>query len=248
MTSAWFETFFRGVAAEFWIRAIPPAHTISEVDFLEKSLVVKPGARLLDIPCGAGRHAIELARRGYTVSGVDLSEDFLDAGRIAAADAGVKVEFRRGDMRRFSVKAGAFDGAFCFGNSFGYLNSTDAGAFLATVARALTAGGRLVIDTGTAAESILPALVARRWHRLGDLVVLSECRYTSQESRLDIDYTFVQGGSAETRPASSYVFTVGELRRMLDRAGFRVVGMSGGVSGEAFQLGSPRLLIVAVRR
>jgi cyclopropane fatty-acyl-phospholipid synthase-like methyltransferase len=58
----WFETFFQGAAVDFWTRAMTPALTVADADFLEKTFGVEPGARLLDVPCGNGRHSIELAR------------------------------------------------------------------------------------------------------------------------------------------------------------------------------------------
>ncbi len=117
--------------------------------------------------------------------------------------------------------------------------------FLAALARSLKPGGSIAIETGVAAESILPALRSQRWHRMGDLVVLSEPHYVTDESRLDIDYTFIRGGSIETRPASSYVFTSAELLRMLASSGFGSAKLHGGLAGEPFQLGSPRLIVTA---
>ncbi len=239
----WFETFFQGPAVDFWTRAMTPALTLADVDFLEKALEVNPGARLLDIPCGNGRHSIELARRGYRTTGIDLSDEFL-----AAARAELDADWRRGDMRGLELEASAFDGAFCFGNSFGYLDHTGVAAFLSAVAGALKPGARLVIETGVTAESILPTLVQKRWHRLGDLMILSENRYDPWESRLDIDYTFVHDGTIETRPTASYVFTSAELRRMLDKAGFDALAFHGSVTGEPYQLGSPGLVIIAQLR
>ena len=94
-------------------------------------------------------------------------------------------------------------------------------AFLSGIARVLKPGGRIAIDTGVTAESILPTLLAKRWHQFGDIIMLSETNYVAEESRLDIDYTFIHKGSVETRPASSYIFTAAELKRMLDRVRFR---------------------------
>jgi SAM-dependent methyltransferase len=219
-----------------------PALTLADVDFLEKTFDVKPGGRLLDVPCGNGRHSIELARRGNRVTGIDLSQEML-----ATARAELDADWRLGDMRRLELESRAFDGAFCFGNSFGYLDHEGAAAFLCALAAALKPGARLVIETGVAAESILPALVQKRWHRLGDLMILSENRYDAAASRLDIDYTFVRGSSVVTRPASSYVFTVAELGRMLEANGFEVLALHGSVAGEPYQLGMPRLVIVARR-
>jgi SAM-dependent methyltransferase len=220
-----------------------PALTLADVDFLEKTFDAKPGARLLDVPCGNGRHSIELARRGYRVTGIDLSEEFL-----AAARSELDADWRSGDMRALELEASAFDGAFCFGNSFGYLDHARVGSFLSALAGALKSGAKLVIETGMTAESILPTMVQKRWHRLGDLMILSENRYDPWESRLNIDYTFVRGDSIETRPTASYIFTAAELRRMLDAAGFNTLAFHGSVTGEPYQLGSPRLVIIAQRK
>jgi SAM-dependent methyltransferase len=150
-------------------------------------------------------------------------------------------------MRNPNVDAGAFDGAFCFGNSFPYLDRPGASTFLAALSRAIRPGGRLVIDTGCAAESILPTLLPQRWHRFDDIIVMSKASYIASDSRLDIDYTFIQDGKIETRPASSYVFTVAELTRMLADEGFEVVSLNGGFAGERYELGSPRLVLTAQR-
>jgi SAM-dependent methyltransferase len=239
----WFETFFQGVAVELWSRILPPAVTEAEAAFLETELAAPAGARLLDVPCGNGRHSIALARRGYRVTGVDLSSDFL----AAAKQSSPELDWRSGDMRALELEPSAFDGAFCFGNSFGYLDHAAAGAFLRGVARALKPGARFALETGIAAESILPALLKLRWHRAGDIFMLSENRYVPEESRLDIDYTFIQGGVVETRPTSSYVVTVAELRRWFREAGLKPVAMYGSTSREPYQLGSPRLIMVAQR-
>ena len=239
----WFETFFQGPAVDFWTRAMSPALTKTDVDFLEKTFDVKPGARLLDVPCGNGRHSIELARRGYRTTGIDLSGEFL-----AAARAGLDGDWRKGDMRSLELEPAAFDGAFCFGNSFGYLDHAGVPAFLLALSGALRPGARLAIETSMCAESILPTLVQKRWHRLGDLMILSENRYDPWESCLHIDYTFVRDGVIETRPTVHYVFTTAELRRMLDDAGFNTLALYGSVAAEPFQLGMGRLVAVAQRR
>lgn len=270
METKWFETFFQGAAVEFWNRAVPPALTSGDIKFLERALQLRPGARVLDVPCGAGRHAIELAQQGFSVTGIDISEDFLGHAKSRASEAGLdfdiwsedspagrpdadpevrrtkNVDFVLGDMRKLSLSPASFDAAYCFGNSFGYLNRDEAVEFCRCVYRALAPKGRFAIDTGCAAESI--GNVRQRWHRAGDLVVLSEPRYAAADSRLDIEYTFIQGSVTDARPTSSYVFTAAEIGRILSEAGFAVVAMHGGTNEEPFELGSPRLLITAERR
>lgn len=244
MKNEWFETFFENVAVEFWNRAIPSSISEQEIDFLARTFT--NGPRLLDVPCGAGRHAIGLAKRGYCVTGIDLSQDFLDClERKAQSIPGLT--WRRGDMRSLELNE-TFDGACCMGNSFAYLDYDKAMAFLHSVSEALTHGAKFVVDTGVTAETMLPALPSRRWHRFDEILVLSELRYVAEASRMDIDYTFLRDGRLETRPTSSFVFTAAELRRMFERAGFKVVAMNGGFGGEPFAVGPGHLVLVAQRR
>jgi SAM-dependent methyltransferase len=243
LKSEWFETFFQGPAVELWTRVMTPALTMQEVDFLARTLEVAPHSHILDVACGNGRHAIELARRGCKVTGVDLSDEFLASARAGSAAVN-GLEWVKGDMRDLHV-TGPFDGAYCFGNSFGYLDYSGVQALLSALARALKPGAKLVLDTGVTAESILPTLQPRGWYRAGDILMLSERRYVAEASRLDIDYTFIVSGNMEAHATSSYVLTVMELTRLLDGAGFNVVSLNGGLAGEPFQLGSPRLILSA---
>src|SRR5437667_115011 len=71
-----------------------------EIDRLEALLQLRPPIRILDLPCGQGRHAIELARRRYDVTGVDLSPYLLDVAKARAKTAGVEVRWLEGDIRR----------------------------------------------------------------------------------------------------------------------------------------------------
>jgi SAM-dependent methyltransferase len=243
LKSEWFETFFQGAAVEFWTRVMPTALTSQEVDFLARTLEINPHSHILDVACGHGRHAIELARRGCKVTGVDLSDDCL--ARARAGSTGVNgLQWVKSDMRNLQV-SGPFDGAYCFGNSFGYLDYSGVQALFSALAQELKPGAKFVLDTGVTAESILPTLQPRGWYRAGDILMLSERRYVAEASRLDIDYTFIVSGNTETHATSSYVLTALELTRLLENAGFKVKSLNGGLAGEPFQLGSPRLILTA---
>ena len=138
----WYEDFFHGVANDLWRKCLSPEQTRAEANFLEKTL--GPKSRLLDVPCGNGRHSLELAKRGCRVTGVDISAEFIQEAVTHAAAAGINAEFVHGDMKRLAWES-EFDGAFCFGNSFGYLEQADIAAFVAGVARALKPDGHFVI-------------------------------------------------------------------------------------------------------
>jgi SAM-dependent methyltransferase len=238
----WETTFFRGVAVDFWTRVVPPELTAAEIDFLEEYLELGAGDHILDVPCGNGRHALEFARRGYRATGVDQSDEFLDSARAQAGN--LPVEWRASDMCDLPWTE-AFDGAFCWGNSFGYLDRRRVSQFLALVYRAVRPGARFVADIPTVAESLLPGLKDRQWHKSGDIYVLSDARYDASAARLDIDYTFLRQGIIETRQVASYIFTAGEIRHLFETAGWRIEAMLGSLDGAAYGLGAPSLTMVA---
>lgn len=243
----WFETFFHGVTLDLWRRAIPPEQTTAEADFLMQNLNCAPGARLLDVPCGNGRLTFELASRGYRVTGVDLAEEFIEEARSRARDGSTLVDFILGDMR-FIEGVGVYDGAFCFGNSFGFLEYADMEKFLAGVARALKPGARFIVNTAMTAESVLPDFEEQSCHEIGDIVTTIKERYLAEESCVDSEYIFERNGETDSRKAKHWIYTVAEIRRMLERAGFEVVICFGSLKGEPFKLGSRELFVVSTVR
>jgi SAM-dependent methyltransferase len=252
----WYETFFHGVTLDLWRLAIPAEQTRAEAEFLIKNLKCAPGTHLLDVPCGNGRLMFELANRGYRVTGVDIAEEFIEEARSLAArasnppadavgtDSGALVKFILGDMRNIEG-LGIYDGAFCFGNSFGFLDYADMEKFLAGVARALKPGARFLVNTAMAAESVLPDFEEQSCHEMGDIVMTIKERYLAEESCVDSEYIFERNGEIDSRKAKHWIYTVAEIRRMLERAGFEVLYCFGSLKGAPFKLGSRELFVVS---
>ena len=239
MQNNWYQDFFNGTAVDFWMAAAPPPD--EDITFLRS--VFAERSEILDVACGAGRHAIPLARAGYRVAGVDISAEFLDRAKRASD---VPIEWHQRDMRDLPWKE-RFDGALCFGNSFGYAGREGTRASITSIAGAMKPGARLVVDTGSIAESILPSLQQRRWMTVGEILFLSSATYDVSESRLDVEYTFIRGSSRETKTAHTSIFTTGELRDMLAASGLEVESMLASPKGDPFRLGSPRLIVIARR-
>jgi SAM-dependent methyltransferase len=240
------EAFFTGAALDFWRAVVTPEATGREAAFCAEALRLPSPGRVLDVPCGDGRHALALAARGHDLTGVDLAVENVRAATDAAAAAGLPARFERRDMRDLPWEA-AFDGAICLGNSFGYLDHDGNQAFLAALARTLRPGGRLVLESATVAECLLPSLKGRSWWSAGGVTMLVDNRYDPLEGRLLGEFTFLRDGQTERRSIWHSVYTAAELRRMLKAAGLRTLALHGDFADVPFAVGSPRCVVVAER-
>ena len=247
VSSAWYANFFTELPNEFWRRAVPPEATAAEVDFIEERLGLAPGSRILDVPCGGGRHSAALARRGPPVTGLDISAEATEHARRVATAAGVGVDFSRADMR--DVPPDGFDAAVCMGNSFGYLDHSGTRAFVAALAAAVRPGAGLVVDYSAAAESVLPGFTGEdRTMRAGAITVAATTDYDVARSRLVGGYRFTRGAEEVAATALHHVLTCAQIDDLLMTAGFVDIAHYAGPNGEPFRLGAPRLLLTARRR
>jgi cyclopropane fatty-acyl-phospholipid synthase-like methyltransferase len=242
----WWENFFEGLIADSLRQMFPPAQTKAEADFLVKALQPQAGARILDVPCGTGRLSLELARRGYRLTGVDLSECLLEDARRGAEGESLPAEFEHRDMRDLPWSA-RFDHAFSFGNSFAYFDDAGNLAFLQAVNAALKPGGTFVLETALVAECAFPQLGGRRWFTFGDLYFLHDTVYDPETSRLTSTYVLIRDGQVERKQAVYRVYGYRELLELLGVAGFVEVKGYGSRQCEPFQLGSPSAWLVARR-
>lgn len=128
-----------------------------DLDFAESVLALRTGARVLDLACAAGRTTIEVARRGYDVTGFDLSPDLLAIAREAAASAGLATPFVEGTVRRLP-DLGAFDAvtAFYDDSVLSFETESDNLAALRHIARSLRPGGGALFGTTDCALLIPP--------------------------------------------------------------------------------------------
>jgi SAM-dependent methyltransferase len=246
-SSDWWKGFFTGLMVDFWKVAIPAERTVAETAFFERVLRLAPGSRVLDVPCGHGRHCLELSRRGHRVTGLDYSEEFLAAARASAAVQGIAIDWRQGDMRALPALP-PFDAALCAGSSFGFFDDAGNQAFLEGVAGLLRRGARFLIDTGWVAESVLPNFHDRLDMEVAGIRFHAENRYDPLSGSVESRFTATRGDRSESRPARQRVYTCRELVGMVAAAGFGGgVEAFGSEGGEPFRLGSQRLILVATR-
>jgi SAM-dependent methyltransferase len=199
-------------------------NTLAEVDFLVRELGPAPGASILDVGCGTGRHAVELAKRGYVVTGVDLSTEMLAQAAKAAKAAGVNVNLVHADATKVSLPK-KFDAAICLcEGSFGLLGQGDDPieqplAILSNISRCLKPGAKALL-------TVLSGSRMLRMHKDADVV----------EGRFDplsivLSHSFPPREGMEPMPIRERGFVGTELRLLCRLAGLAIENMWGGTAG-----------------
>lgn len=98
MKKQWYETLFENYGEKYDNESFAQG-TLGECDFIEKEISFNKSLKIIDIGCGTGRHSIELTKRGYTMTGIDLSESLLEKARAKAKQNGLQIEFLQHDAR-----------------------------------------------------------------------------------------------------------------------------------------------------
>jgi len=243
--SEWWKSFFSGLWLDVQRQARPEEQTRSEAGLIEKLLQLTPPARVLDVPCGEGRLSLELASRGYQVTGVDITLPLLEDAQRKASKRQLAVTWEHRDMRDLPWQE-ELDGAFCFWGSFGYFDDNGNANFLRAVYRTLRPGARFLIDIPIA-ETILPRFREHDWSRMGEMLALEERRYDHVQSRVNVDWTFVHEGRVEKKAISIRIYTYYELCRLFAEVGFVNCEGYDTLSQQPFKLGSQRLTLVAAK-
>ncbi|HKA88678.1 MAG TPA: class I SAM-dependent methyltransferase [Haliangiales bacterium] len=247
-TRAWFEEVFD----EDYLRTLPfltPQTTQREATFLVDALAVKPGHHVLDIGCGYGRHAMELAARGFHVTALDLSLALLLRGADEAQRRGLTINFVHGDMRDMTFE-NQFEGAYCVFSTFGFFDDEMNKKVAAHMARALKPGGRLVLDVLNR-DYIAADLPTRVWWEGDGCVVLEEVDFNYFTSRVVSNRSVVfEDGRQLEQEISIRAYALHELGKVLHGAGFRVIEVSGNLAarGRFFGKDSRNLWIIAEKR
>lgn len=223
MSAPWYERYF---TADYWAYAdaeYTAQRTAAEVEYLAAVLDrYAPGPRVLDLGCGTGRHAVALARRGYQVTGLDVSALALARAGAAARAAGVPLTLARVDLLSPAPwPASAVDAAICV-QAFGWGTDAEQVRLLRRVRAALRPGGVLLLDHSN-------LLAIARMYRSEDRAVIGGTsfhfvrRYDPVSGRSGGEVRVGRpDGSAAALPDDVRMYQPAEVRELLTRAGFEV--------------------------
>jgi SAM-dependent methyltransferase len=247
--SAWYVDFFRIDYLNVYGHIFTEERAQKESAFVASALGLKPGASVLDLCCGQGRHSVQLAKRGLRVTGLDLNPEFLELAKQAAKAGKVTLKTIAADMRKIPFE-NKFDAIVNMYSSFGYLESEDEDLkVLKSAARALKAGGRVLLDMLNR-EWAIDNYIQNDWHTGADGMLYVERRDLNlATSRMHVHFIVVdpKGRRRESIGHNIRLYTLTEMTRLLERVGLRVTAVFGGFDGEVYGIGTRRMIIVGLK-
>jgi SAM-dependent methyltransferase len=239
----------------FWHEAAPllfrPARweaAKEEIELLLELLELHEEAAVLDMACGPGRHTLELARRGFHVTGVDRTEKYLDEARRMAEEEGLNIEWVQADMREFK-RPETFDAAINLFTSFGYFEEIeDDRRVLSNLLASLKPGGRLVMDM-MGKEIMARIFQPRDWERMEDgSIALYERRIERDWSWVENTWIILREGNPQEFKLGHRIYSASELATLLRGVGFERVQAYGWLDGSPYDHQARRLVMKGQRR
>jgi SAM-dependent methyltransferase len=221
----WYRTAFDGDSADMaWTE-----RTVSEVDRALKILRPEGGERILDLACGSGRHSLELARRGFSVVGVDISPELIEIANSDSQGEDLDVSFLQADLRELEFEA-EFDIVLNLNDgAIGYLETDEENRrTFEVISRCLKPGGRNLIQLPNVlyAREHLPQ---RSWIPAATMVELVEHRWNKRDRYMEGVMIAIRFGEVldglKGIEFRQRLYTVDELEEMYAAAGMELTGV-----------------------
>ncbi|MFC2014869.1 class I SAM-dependent methyltransferase [Chloroflexota bacterium] len=206
-------------------------------------LKIAPPEHVLDLGCGIGRFSLELARRGFQVTGVDRTRSYLDRARNQAGEEGLNIEFVQDDMRNF-CRTDSFNSAISMFTSFGYFEDPeDDRKVVANVYDSLKTGGTFLIDTH-GKETLSRIFLERDWTEKDGVKVLYERKVSQNWSWMWNRWIMLKGNERSEHEISHRLYAGTEMAALLTGCGFSRVDIYGNLDGEPYDHKAQRLIAV----
>jgi SAM-dependent methyltransferase len=220
------------------------AATPTEVDQLLALTTPDPEAKILDLGCGPGRHSLELARRGFEVTGVDRTSIYLEEARAIAAEQLLVVEFVQDDMRAF-LRQSSFDVVLSMYTSFGYFKEAAENLqVLSNIFGCLRPGGFLLMEI-MGKEVLARVFQERDWREQDGIFFLQERKIVDNWNRIENRWLLLHPERRLEYRLDHWLYSSSELKSLLQSVGFGSIEIYGGLDGSPYDNSATRLVVVA---
>ena len=245
MTADWTHEYFDDTYRRLFLDTVDPARTRQQVQQLLRLCTVLPGAVVLDVGCGVGRHSIELAKLGFRVTGVDMNADYIAACRERTEQLGLNAEFHAVDSRVMKLDVRA-DLTISLWSSFGYYGEIGDLQILERVAEHTRRGGHVVLDVENR-DYIVKHFVPEEWHEHEQELVFEKRRLDATDGTVSTRRVVLSGGVRREYHRVLRMYTVTELTALLEAAGLQPQRWCGDYDGSRFAFESKRMIAIAER-
>lgn len=241
----WTQDYFDDTYRRLFLDTVDPSRTAYQIHQLLRLCPLLPGASVLDVGCGIGRHSIELAKLGFRVTGVDKNAEYIAICRQHAGELGVTADFCATDSRTMSLSVRA-DLAVSLWSSFGYYGEAGDFQVLQRIAEHVRPGGRVIIDVENR-DYIVKHFVPQEWHTCDDGFVLEKRHFDPVEGTVSTRRIVASGTERHEYRRVLRMYTATELAALLRSAGLRSERWYGDYDGSRLGYESRRMILVAVR-
>lgn len=224
---------------------LTPKRTRHEIDFLLQQMELPSGSRILDIGCGFGRHSIELARRGYQVTGLDPATAMISAARHKAAKASVMPDFHEVRAEEFRADT-PYEAAICLFTTLGQVSSggESGRGLVASAHRALEPGSPFAVEVPQR-EPAAREMKAVDTYGQGESYTKVSRRFNPADNTVTEQFTVVSPQKRQIYDLRYRLYSQDELRALLQTAGFAIQAWFGNYSGKPLQEDDATMLVIA---
>jgi len=206
----------------------------------------RPGQKLLDLCCGIGRHALEFARSGFKVTGVDRTQSYLDKAQALAEAQGLNMEWVNEDMRRFCRPA-QFDLAVNLYSSFGFFDKPEEDRqVVKMVYDSLRPGGKFMVEL-YGKEVVAGRFRERDWYEDNGIIVLKERSISDDWGKIGLHWILFQGDKREEQRTHMRLYSAKELEAVFRECGFAKVESYGDFSGSPYDHRARTLVVIGTK-
>ena len=200
---------------------VPDEETRKDVDFICDVLELKSGAKVLDLFCGAGRHSLELARRGYSATGIELNPDYLKLGKHSGKEIAIPPNLIQGDVRHVDFGEG-YDAVIIMFQSFGYFSDSEDKFVLRKAFNALKTRGKFLIEILNR-DWILRNFVEIQETVIDGIQLVEKREFDVLTSRNNFIIQRHEKDGIIIKRGSWRLYSAHEIKNILDSIGFRFV-------------------------
>ncbi|UCE65691.1 MAG: class I SAM-dependent methyltransferase [Candidatus Zixiibacteriota bacterium] len=242
--SGWWDDFFPAFRPFFGL--ISQKRTNAHVRFIVEKLSLKPGKKFLDCPCGIGRIALPLAKKGIRVTGVDITRSYLDELSMKAKRRGLKVDLVHADMRRITFGS-EFDAGGNLWTSFGFFEKeSDNRLVLKKMYQALKPGGKFMLHVINR-DWIMANYQPRGWEEAAGVKSMEERFFDYRTSINYGTWHIIKDGKEETFKLTIRMYSFHELIAMFESVGFTDIEGYGSMKDEPISRDKGMMTIIGTK-